>query len=118
MTAEEFAAALDKPVSVVDKSERPAASWGIHGSGRVVQDTLQAVTAILLDFDSKGDVSPAFDVAVTDCAALDFAAFLHTSYSHEPERPAFRVIMPLKGNLEPRLNPAATLSTATNMAPF
>ncbi|MCE5360084.1 MAG: hypothetical protein JJ714_03645 [Acidithiobacillus sp.] len=108
MSASEFAAALQEPVLVADKEQRPAASWGIHGQGRVVQDTLQAVTAILLDFDSKSTISPPFDEAVTDCAQLDFAAFLHTSYSHEPARPAYRIILPLAGNLEPRLNPPAT----------
>jgi len=108
MTAEEFAAALQEPVLVADKEQRPAASWGVHRQGRIEQSTLESVTAVLLDFDSKGDVSPAFDVAVTDCTALDFAAFLHTSYSHEPETPAYRLIVPLAGNLEPRLNPAAT----------
>ncbi|MBU2783516.1 hypothetical protein HAP99_10075 [Acidithiobacillus caldus] len=108
MSATEFAAALDRPVSVVDKESRPAASWGVHRQGRIEQSTLESVTAILLDFDSKNNVSPTFEEAVKDCDRLDFAAFLHTSYSHDPERPAYRVIVPLKGNLEPRLNPPAT----------
>ncbi len=108
MTATEFAAALQEPVLVADKEQRPAASWGIHSPGRIVQDTLQSATAVLLDFDSKGTVSPAFDVAAQDCAQLDFAAYVHTSYSHTAERPAYRLIVPLTGTLEPRLTPPAT----------
>ncbi|MBU2755646.1 hypothetical protein HFU84_08770, partial [Acidithiobacillus sp. CV18-2] len=107
MTRADFMEALRLPVLTTEKIAAPASSWGIHSSAPITQTTLTGVTGILLDLDSKATVAPSFDDACEEASLLDFSAFAHTSYSHTPERPAYRVIVPLTGILEPVLTPHA-----------
>jgi predicted P-loop ATPase len=62
--------------------------------GRRANPNVTGVTALVLDLDTK-DGRPVPNIEEVALAFADFEFVLHTSYSHTPETPSFRVILPL-----------------------
>lgn len=56
---------------------------------------VMALTALVLDIDNADPTKPVLTVAeVLDAIPSNFCLAWHTTYSHTPERPRFRVILP------------------------
>ena len=67
-------------------------------------DALRTAQLVVVDGDASFDPAtgeitpgaPAFDVAAEAAAALGVAFTLHTSFSHQPDRPKWRLVVPVQ----------------------
>jgi hypothetical protein len=98
----DFAARLAQP-----RTGAKDGSYYIRGGDltepRRHDDALRTAQLVVIDGDASFDPTtgeiapgaPAFDVAVEAAASIGVAFALHTSYSHAPERPKWRLILPV-----------------------
>ncbi|WP_257455621.1 hypothetical protein [Archangium lipolyticum] len=94
----------------VDGDHFPMSGWvpaTVAPGGRLEDRFVHEVQVLVLDFDNKDPTTqeplPEEErVNIEDIKAqLPYAGLIHTSRSHTPEVPAFRVILPLKEGLVP-----------------
>lgn len=94
----------------VDGDHFPMSGWvpaTVVPDGRLEDRFVHEVQALVLDFDNKDPMTkeplpPEERVRIEAIVAqLPYAGLIHSSHSHVPEVPAFRVIFPLKEGLAP-----------------
>lgn len=83
--------ALSVPVIVAEKLSAPAWSPATYPPRALRRKAeVAAVSALVLDHDSG------LSIAAGLSAWADYALLWHTSYSHSPERPRYRIVLPLR----------------------
>jgi hypothetical protein len=93
----DWPATFDQWIECAERKNVPLWSAATYrpGKGREKGETennVESVSAVVLDFDGKGD-NVTIDVALAVIPEVEVAA--HTTHRHVPEKPRFRVIFPL-----------------------
>jgi predicted P-loop ATPase len=67
---------------------------------RRLKDRVERVCALVLDYEAQGDQAP---TSLDDAAALwgRWHGWIHTTHSHTPDVPRFRVVLPLSRSVTP-----------------
>ena len=84
----------DPPRNVTNKASLRGWSPAFFDGDRRSKAHVQGVTAICLDYEAHGD-HPGTSIEEALGLWRDCFGLLHTSYSHRPESPRFRIVLPL-----------------------
>lgn len=83
-------------VEVEKKEEAPLWSPAVLGGTHRKSATLQTLTALVLDYDAKGGPH---DIQAACLYFSEYEFVLHTTHSHTPQAPSFRMVFPLADDL-------------------
>ena len=66
-----------------------------------IRDNVQGVSLIVLDVEDKTKQPPPLAEALAICAARGWQAFAHTTYTHKPDAPRYRLCMTPSRTIKP-----------------
>lgn len=92
-TFEGLRARLSRPV--IGKKSGPGwtpATFGKEPTRRR-KANVQALSVVALDVEEKTRPAPSVQTVVSRCRARGWRAIIHTTHSHKPERPRFRLVL-------------------------
>ena len=92
-------------LSVPEVGEKRGAFWcaaNYGGSTQRIRDNVQGVSLIVLDVEAKTKQPPPPADALALCAGRGWQAFAHTTYTHKPNAPRYRLCMAPSRTIKPK----------------
>ncbi len=95
---------LSESLSVPEVGQKLGAFWcaaDYGGRTKRIRDNVQGVSLIVLDVESKTKQPPPLADALALCEARGWQAFAHTTYTHKPNAPRYRLCMAPSRTIKP-----------------
>lgn len=95
---------LSESLSVPEVGQKLGAFWcaaDYGGRTKRIRDNVQGVSLIVLDVEAKTKQPPPLADALALCEARGWQAFAHTTYTHKPNAPRYRLCMAPSRTIKP-----------------
>ena len=95
---------FSESLSVPEVGQKLGAFWcaaDYGGRTKRIRDNVQGVSLIVLDVEAKTKQPPPLADALALCEARGWQAFAHTTYTHKPNAPRYRLCMAPSRTIKP-----------------
>jgi hypothetical protein len=95
---------FSESLSVPEVGQKLGAFWcaaDYGGRTKRIRDNVQGVSLIVLDVEAKAKQPPLLADALALCEARGWQAFAHTTYTHTPDAPRYRLCMAPSRTIKP-----------------